>query len=113
MNRGRAAWSERREGEPCPSGGRLEAAREGGFAGCGLPRVPTVPTGSDRVEQGGDTRAYVMGDDGHFVPWVEREDVRLVVEDLFRHERWHPHKIAREMGLTRDEARTILRGRRP
>jgi len=54
-----------------------------------------------------------MGDDGHFVPWVEREDVRLVVEDLFRHDGWRPHRIARELGLTRGEVRTILRGRRP
>jgi hypothetical protein len=40
--------------------------------------------------------------------WHKREDVRLVVEDLFR-ERWHPHRIARHLGLTRDEVGAILR----
>jgi hypothetical protein len=37
----------------------------------------------------------------------EREDVRTVVEDLFR-KRWHPDRIARELGLTRAEVRAIL-----
>jgi hypothetical protein len=44
------------------------------------------------------------------IAWHERPDVRLVVEDLFR-ERWHPDRISRELGLTRDEVRTILRRR--
>jgi hypothetical protein len=42
------------------------------------------------------------------VAWHKREDARLVVEDLFR-ERWQPYRIARHLGLTRAEVRTILR----
>jgi hypothetical protein len=41
------------------------------------------------------------------VAWTERPDVILAVEDLFR-ERWHPHRIARELGLTREDVRMIL-----
>jgi hypothetical protein len=57
------------------------------------------------------------GDNGDFgtgicvqneVPWHEREDVRLVVEDLFR-ERWHPYRIGKHLGLTRVEVGAILR----
>jgi hypothetical protein len=44
------------------------------------------------------------------IAWHQREEVRLVVEDLFS-ERWHPHRIARDLGLTRAEVRSILRGR--
>jgi hypothetical protein len=41
------------------------------------------------------------------IAWTEREDVRLVVEDLFR-DCWHPHRMSRVLGLTRHEVRSIL-----
>jgi hypothetical protein len=42
------------------------------------------------------------------IDWAERPDVRMVVEDLFRDDRWHPHRIARVLGLTRGEVPRIL-----
>jgi TubC N-terminal docking domain len=44
------------------------------------------------------------------VAWVDREDVRLVVEDL-GDQGMRPRRIARDLGLHLDEVRTILRSR--
>jgi hypothetical protein len=76
--------------------------------------VPTVPTGSHRVEQ-----ENLRDDPAEWcswaplegvVAWVDRPDVRLVVEDL-ANEGQRPRRIVRDLGLHLDEVRTILRSR--
>jgi hypothetical protein len=42
------------------------------------------------------------------IAWIERNDVRLLVEDL-ADQGWRPGRISRTLGLRRDEVATILR----
>jgi hypothetical protein len=86
-------------------------------AGAEISEISEMPSGGPERAGFGDngdfgTAVFPETEGSEPIAWHKREDVRLVVEDLFR-ERWHPRRIGRHLGLTHLEVQMILRSTGP